>query len=115
MYVGGGRRTFLPGDHVVYGGVGDRIASATESTLRQSGCSKSVPTKSWQLFHRPTFSLQIGTKIKSRRADSNRLPLLQLRVIGQALQRFARVCKSRISKRFPLLCLALCCTVLRSQ
>src|SRR5919112_3859991 len=54
-------------------------------------------------------------KIKSRRADSNRLPLLQLRVITQALQGCARVCKYRISKPVSFLCLAQCCTVLRSR
>ena len=54
-------------------------------------------------------------KIESRRADSNRLPLLQLRVIGHALQAFAEVCKSRISRRLSLLRVALCCTVLRSR
>ena len=53
-------------------------------------------------------------KIKSRRADSNRLPLLQLRVITQALQGFARGCKSRISKGVSVLSVAGCCTVLRS-
>ena len=45
----------------------------------------------------------------------NRLLLLQLRVIIQALQGLAAVCKSRISKRFSLLRLAQCCTVLRSR
>jgi integrase len=54
-------------------------------------------------------------KIESRRADSNRLPLLQLRVIIQALQELARACKSRISKQVSLLWLATCCTVLRSR
>jgi hypothetical protein len=38
-----------------------------------------------------------------------------LRVITQALQGFARVCKCRISRRFPLLWAAACCTVLRSR
>jgi hypothetical protein len=41
--------------------------------------------------------------------------LLQLRVISQVLQAIARVCKSRISKRFPFPWLAACCTVLRSR
>jgi hypothetical protein len=50
-----------------------------------------------------------------RRADSNRLPLLQLRVISQALQGFAQACKSRISRGFSFLLLAPCCTVLRSR
>ena len=56
--------------------------------------------------------------MESRRADSNRLPLLQLRVIGQGLQGlqgFAQACKSRIDKQVSYLCLALCCTVLRSR
>ena len=38
-----------------------------------------------------------------------------LRVISQVLQGFARACKSPISKRLSFLCLALCCTVLRSR
>jgi hypothetical protein len=52
---------------------------------------------------------------ESRRADSNRLPLLQLRVIIQALLEFAWGCKTPISRTVPLLCLALCRTVLRSR
>jgi hypothetical protein len=54
-------------------------------------------------------------KTESRRADSNRLPLLQLRVIIQALQAVAGTCKTRISRRVSFLQLALGCTVLRSQ
>jgi hypothetical protein len=38
-----------------------------------------------------------------------------LRVIGHALQRVARACKSRIFKGFSFLCLAQRCTVLRSR
>jgi hypothetical protein len=38
-----------------------------------------------------------------------------LRVIHQALQGVAQACKSRISRRFPFLPLAACCTVLRSR
>jgi hypothetical protein len=41
--------------------------------------------------------------------------LLQLRVMHHALQGCAAGCKCRISRRFSLLCLAQCCTVLRSQ
>jgi hypothetical protein len=52
--------------------------------------------------------------LESRRADSNRLPL-SLRVITQALQRFAQPCKSRISRRLSLLRVAHFCTVLRSR
>jgi hypothetical protein len=54
-------------------------------------------------------------KIENRRADSNRLSLLQLRVITQALQGCARGYKSCISMRLSLLWVAGCCTVLRSR
>ena len=37
---------------------------------------------------------------QSRRADSNRLPLLQLRVITQALLGVAGVCKRRVTTRY---------------
>ena len=62
-------------------------------------------------------SLFIGFagKLESRRADSNRLPLLQLRVITQALQGCAEGCRSRVSKRLSLHWVAACCTVLRSR
>src|SRR5215213_1627757 len=53
--------------------------------------------------------------LESRRADSNRLPLLQLRVITQALQGCAGSCRTRISKRISVLWFAECCTVLRSR
>jgi hypothetical protein len=51
---------------------------------------------------------------ESRRADSNRLPLL-ITSDRSALQGVAQPCKSRISKGFSLLCLAERCTVLRSR
>jgi hypothetical protein len=47
---------------------------------------------------------------RTRTAD-----LLQLRVIGQALQGVAQACQSRISKPLSFLRLALCSTVLRSR
>jgi hypothetical protein len=47
---------------------------------------------------------------RTRTAD-----LISLRVIIHALQGFAQSSKSRISKRFSLLCLALRCAVLRSR
>src|SRR5215213_6456501 len=53
--------------------------------------------------------------LESRRADSNRLPLLQLRVITQALQGCAGSCRTRISKPISLPSLAGRCTVLRSR
>ena len=61
-----------------------------------------------------TFTLQIATKRgadeRTRTAD-----LLQLRVIGRALQGLAGACKSPIPKRISLLRVAVCCTVLRSR
>jgi hypothetical protein len=59
------------------------------------------------------FFLQIGRK---REPTSGLEPLTcSLRVITQALQGLAGVCKSCIDKPVPLLCLAPCCTVLRSR
>jgi hypothetical protein len=62
----------------------------------------------------PTFYLQVDKKEPTSGLE-NRLPLLQLRVIIQVLQRFARACKCPISKLVSLLRFALCCTVLRSR
>jgi hypothetical protein len=60
-----------------------------------------------------TFYLQIGTK---REPTSGLEPLTcSLRVISHVLQGFARSCKYPLSKGFSLLCLALCCSVLRSR
>jgi hypothetical protein len=47
---------------------------------------------------------------RTRTAD-----LFSLRVIHQVLQGFARACKSPINRPLSFLCLALCCTVLRSR
>jgi hypothetical protein len=57
--------------------------------------------------------LQISEKIEP--TSGLEPPTCSLRVVTQALQGFAEACKLRISKRFSLLCLALCCTVLRSR
>ena len=50
------------------------------------------------------------TDERTRTAD-----LISLRVIIQVLQGFAQGCRSPISKPLSFLCLALCCTVLRSR
>jgi hypothetical protein len=52
-----------------------------------------------------------------RRADerTRTADLTSLRVCGQPLQGFAQGSKYRIPKRLSFLCLALCCTVLRSR
>jgi len=54
---------------------------------------------------------------KNERADerTRTADLISLRVIHQALQGFAEGCKSRIFKGVSFLCLAACCTVLRSR
>jgi len=51
--------------------------------------------------------------LKSRSA--NRLPLLQLRVISHVLQGLPQGCKTCSSRPVSFLCLAPCCTVLRSR
>ena len=56
------------------------------------------------------FQQKLGADERTRTAD-----LISLRVIIQALQRFARGCNSRISKPFSLLRFAECCTILRSR
>jgi hypothetical protein len=61
---------------------------------------------SWTFSLHRVFSIGKPNK-KSRRADSNRLPLLQLRVMVQVLHRLAGARKCRISKR--LLCSGLPC------
>ena len=55
--------------------------------------------------------------VRQKRADerTRTADLVSLRVIHQALQGLARGCKSCIPKRFPLLGVARCCTVLRSR
>jgi hypothetical protein len=88
----------------------------TNSTTRladwlQYGCCNLVWKKICRIYVFPANR----NKKKSRRADSNRLPLLQLRVITQALQGCAGDCKYRIFRGVSFLCLAACCTVLRSQ
>jgi hypothetical protein len=52
------------------------------------------------------FSKGFAGKIESRRADSNRLPLLQLRVCGRAFLGVAGICKSPIGKGFIVLTIA---------
>ena len=47
---------------------------------------------------------------RTRTAD-----LPSLRVINRMLQGFAQACKTRIDRQVSFLCLALCCTVLRSR
>jgi hypothetical protein len=51
---------------------------------------------------------------ESRRADLRTAHLLQLRVITQALQGFARACKIRMCKGFPVPSIAHYCRVLRA-
>jgi hypothetical protein len=51
-----------------------------ESTLGQPGCSTVAVWRDPTAPPHLTFYLQNRDKIESRRADSNRLPLLQLRV-----------------------------------
>jgi hypothetical protein len=88
----------------------------------RDGRSPGIESTAALLLPKPPISMSgllvfagFAGKIESRRADSNRLPLLQLRVISQALQGFAHPCKSPIPKRLSLLGVAACCTELRSR
>jgi hypothetical protein len=83
--------------------------------LGQESTADVLLTKPSMSCRRLSVFTGFAGKKESRRADSNRLPLLQLRVIGHVLQGFAEACKSRINKRLSLLRVALCCTVLRSR
>jgi len=93
---------------------GSEIDAAYLSPGCSMGCSTWRQEASQHSPYRPRFTCKIAF-FESRRADSNRLPLLQLRVITQALQGVAQECKSRIFKGVPFLCLGACCTVLRSR
>jgi hypothetical protein len=68
------------------------------------------------MFWSEAFRFLQVLQVKKRADERTRTAdLLQVRVIGRALQRLARACKSRISRRHSLLWVAGCCTVLRSQ
>jgi hypothetical protein len=58
----------------------------------------------------------LHTHADTTRADKQaQILIYSLRVIIHALQEFAQVCKSRISKGVSLPCHAPCCTVMRSR
>jgi hypothetical protein len=96
---------------------GSRITHAHHcSPLSNRGCRhncRQSPEKAILRTQRDVV-LQFRQKLRAdepaRTAD-----LISLRVITQALQGVAEGCKSRISKGVSLLCLAPCCTVLRSR
>jgi hypothetical protein len=62
----------------------------------------------WNAFCQTYVFPANRNKIKSRRAGSNRLPLLQLRVCGQALRGCVGGCKCRIFRGVSFPCLAAC-------
>jgi hypothetical protein len=93
---------------------GSEIDAAHLSPGCSMGCSTWRQEASQHLPYLPRFTCKLAL-FESRRADSNRLPLLQLRVIGHVLQVCAGDCKCRISTRLSLLRFAPCCTVLRSR
>src|SRR5215218_3561287 len=64
----------------------------------------------WELLAFVRFAGKKRADERTRTAD-----LISLRVITQALEECAGGCKSRISKGVSVLCLAGCCTVLRSR
>src|SRR5215210_7252221 len=90
---------------------GRHAANRMDEALAYGGLLTKPPTRTSGALR---FAGFVGKK-ESRRADSNRLPLLQLRVISQPLQGLAGDCKCRIDKPVSLLWLATRCTVLRSR
>src|SRR5215208_544609 len=83
---------------------------------RLTGCSMGCSTWSPETSGHSLYHLRFTCKSalsESRRADSNRLPLLQLRVCGQWLPKIAQECKSRISKQFLVPSIAHYCRALR--
>jgi hypothetical protein len=73
--------------------------------------SGNIGTKAAPCLEFSAYLSRIGrADERTRTAD-----LTSLRVINRALQGFAQGCKSRVSKRFSLLWLTLCCTLLRSR
>src|SRR5215203_1035439 len=73
-----------------------------------------IPCRSCEGFSHFEYLAYLWTI--EREPTSGLEPLIcSLRVIGQALQRFALVCKSRIFRQLSLLWLATRCTVLRSR
>jgi hypothetical protein len=84
----------------------------------KSACSAGCGKLTWALAPRSLWATQFFLQIAIRRRADERTrtaDLVSLRVIGQALQGFARGCKSRISKGYSFLRVAPRCTVLRSR
>jgi hypothetical protein len=65
-------------------------------------------------MHAIAFPRQGGKQPRRNERTRTAYPC-SLRVCGHVLQGIAQGCKSRISRRFPLLRVAECCTVLRSR
>ena len=99
--------------------MGDYAANAMESPRLNAlryGCGELVPALCRNLLSSPRCSCKnIAIFLEIRRADSNSLLLLQLRVIIHALQGVAEPCISCISNGDSVLWFAACCTILRSR
>jgi hypothetical protein len=72
------------------------------------------PALCWGILGAPRSSCKLGEKRRADERTRTAYPC-SLRVITQALQGCAGVCKSRIPRRLSLLRVAGCCTVLRSR
>jgi hypothetical protein len=94
-----------------------QLARCADGSARRAFTISIAATRLLCLYQLPRFALKyLQIKIKWRADERTRTAdLTSLRVIIQALQGFAEACISRISKRFSLLRVALCCTVLRSR
>jgi len=97
--------------HLLEGIGGDAVDGSSGRPIAdglQYGCGMASPDCSAAHYVLP----ENRKKKESRRADSNRLPLL--RVCGQWLPSVAGVCKFRIGIGFSVPCIAYYCRVLRA-
>jgi hypothetical protein len=82
--------------------------------LVQGYCCPTAAKSSIILLGAVIFLLLLQVKRRADERTRTAYPC-SLRVMHQALQGFAEACKSRISRAISFLCLAACCTVLRSR
>ena len=103
----------LPSFHKIWTSLTDRTADS--ATRKHRLIVEPCQMQSMQrrcLVPSITLAFAEGKRADERTRTAD---LLQLRVIHQTLRGVAQGCKPRISKRFSLLRLAPCCTVLRSR
>ena len=111
--------------HSCYSELGHSLSSGTRRSLTRGGrklllrivLKGAAASLLLPMPRHPSWRFYFLThlQVKERADERTRTASCSLRVIHQALQSLAGVCKSRISRPISLLCLAQCCTVLRSR